>query len=51
MRISTTRWRPLVLVAALVSALLTVVGPANAEQTIGLPTFTGPAPPAEPAPG
>ena len=51
MRISTMRWRPLVIVATLTSALLTaVVPPVNAEQTIGFPTFTGPAPAAEPVP-
>jgi hypothetical protein len=51
MRISTMRWRPLALAAALAGAVLTaVVPPANAEQTIGFPAFTGAAPPAEPVP-
>ena len=37
------------LVAALTASVLTAVGtPAGAEQTIGFPTFTGPALPAEP---
>jgi hypothetical protein len=51
MRISTMRWRPLAVVMALAGTLLTAVAPpANAEQTIGFPTFTGPNPPAEPVP-
>jgi len=50
MRISTTRWRPLVLTVALAGALLGAVPPASAEQTIGFPAFTGPTPPAEPVP-
>jgi hypothetical protein len=50
MRISTTKWRPLVLVAALVAALLTAVTPAGAAQTIGFPAFTGAPPAAEPVP-
>jgi hypothetical protein len=51
MRISTKRWRPLVVIVALTGALLPAVAqPASAEQTIGFPTFTGAAPPAEPVP-
>ncbi|HEX6351566.1 discoidin domain-containing protein [Actinophytocola sp.] len=51
MRISTAKWRPLALAAILAGALLTAVAaPANAAQTIGFPTFTGAAPPAEPVP-
>jgi hypothetical protein len=46
MRISTTKWRPLVLDAALLGA----VTPVDAEQTIGFPAFAGPPPPAEPVP-
>lgn len=45
------KWRPLTLAAALVGALLTALAPpANADQTIGYPTFTGAPPPAEPVP-
>lgn len=51
MRISTRTWRPLALAAILAGAMLTAVAPpANAAQTIGFPTFTGPQPPAEPVP-